>query len=108
MPVADGCLDRQTYGWDRIYRTPVGSAGVQKIVLPYGAAIVRLAEEVEHWKSTNHPIRHMKLARNWCLQTSAPDRMSMLALPGVILGKGNSLIPKTGQMGLFSHSRQNF
>ena len=45
-------------------------------------------------------------ARNWRLQTSAPGRMSSVALPGVILGEGKSLISKPGQTGLLSHGRQ--
>ena len=45
-------------------------------------------------------------ARKWCLQTSAPGRMSSIALPAVILGEGKSLIPKPGQTGLLSHGKQ--
>ena len=40
------------------------------------------------------------------LQTSAPGRVSSIALPAVILGEGKSLISETVQTGLLKHGRQ--
>ena len=46
MPVADRHADGRTYGRDRIYRTPVGSAGGPKIRI-YKKVIEEVSKEYE-------------------------------------------------------------
>ena len=54
MPVADGRKDGWTYGWDRIYRTPVGSAGSPKMLYTFLLSIKSFSlvwlYEISKWK----------------------------------------------------------
>ena len=46
MLVADGRMDRWTYGWDQIYRTPVSSAGGPIIVVVSTSVIYLTADRI--------------------------------------------------------------